>query len=99
MKYAIIRINKTQYKVSEGDEILVDLLKQEKIEPEVLFLSDEDKIQIGQPLLPKVKIEIKKLENEKGEKIQVKTYKAKSRHRRHIGFRAKLTRLKIVKID
>lgn len=100
-KFAVIRIKGKQYRVSEGDEILVDKLKDvTKIEPEVLLLVDGDKIEIGTPLLTKIKVKIKVLvEFEKGIKIRVFKYKAKSRQRKHIGFRPQYTRLLIEKIS
>ncbi len=41
MKYAVIRLQGNQYKVSEGEEILVDYLGGKKPAPEVLLFVDE----------------------------------------------------------
>ena len=100
-KFAVIRIGGKQYKVSEKDEILVDKLKDlKKVEPEVLLFVDGEKIEIGTPILTKIKVKIKILsELEKGEKVRVFKYKAKSRQRKHVGFRAQYTRLLIEKIS
>lgn len=107
-KFAVIRIGGKQYRVSEGDEILVDKLSLAssagklndlKAQPEVLLYVDGEKIEIGTPVLTKVKVKVKVLvELEKGVKIRVFKYKAKSRERKHIGFRAQYTRLLIEKI-
>jgi large subunit ribosomal protein L21 len=99
MKYAIIKIKGHQYKVSEGEEILVDRLGSDKAEPEVLLIVDGDKVQIGKPTLKEAKIKIKTLKEEKGEKIRVLKYKAKSRYRKVRGFRPQYTRLLIEKIS
>lgn len=100
-KFAVIRIGGKQYRVSDGEEILVDkLIDVKKVSPEVLLVVDGEKIEIGKPVLTKAKVTVKVLvEVEKGEKIDVFKYKAKSRERRHVGFRAKYTRLLIEKIS
>lgn len=100
-KFAVIRITGKQYRVTEGEEILVDKINDlEKVEPEVLLFVDGDKVEVGTPVLKKAKVTVKVLkEVEKGEKIRVFKYKAKSRERRHVGFRAQHTRLLIEKIS
>ena len=99
-KFAVIRIGGKQYRVAEGQELLVDKLNDtKKVEPEVLLFVDGDKVEVGTPVLSKAKIKIKVLtELEKGEKIDIFKYKANSRERRHVGFRAQYTRLLIEKI-
>ncbi|KKR86969.1 MAG: 50S ribosomal protein L21 [Candidatus Woesebacteria bacterium GW2011_GWB1_41_10] len=100
-KYAIIRLQGKQYRVSEKDEILVDkILDLKKVEPEVLLISDDGKVKVGKPVLKDVKVKTKILvEMEKGEKIDVYKFKAKSRYRRHTGFRPHYTKLLIEKIS
>lgn len=100
-KFAVIRIGGKQYRVTEGQEILVDKLTDtKKVNPEVLLFVDGDKVEVGTPVLSKAKVTVKVLaEVEKGEKIDIFKYKAKSRERRHVGFRAQHTRLLIEKIS
>jgi large subunit ribosomal protein L21 len=98
MKYVILRISGHQYKVSEGQEILVDKLKGGKLVPEVLLFTDGEEVLVGKPVLNEVKVNLKVLGEEKGEKIDVRKYKAKSRYRKHIGFRPQYTRLLVEKI-
>lgn len=98
-KYAVLRIKGHQYKVSEGEEILVDKLEG-KPEAEVLLFVDESKVKVGKPVVKDVKVTLKVLkEMEKGEKIEVVKYKSKSRYRRHTGFRPQYTRLLVQKIS
>lgn len=98
-KYAVLRIKGHQYKVSEGEEVLVDYLGEEKPEVEVLMVADGEDVKVGKPVLKDAKVQVKVLkELEKGEKIDVRKYKSKSRYKKHIGFRAFLTRLLIEKI-
>jgi large subunit ribosomal protein L21 len=99
-KYAVVRIKGHQYKVSEGEEILVDKIDTKEPEIEVLLVSDEGKVQVGKPVVKEAKVKVKVLkELEKGEKIDILKYKAKSRYRRHYGFRPQYTRLLIEKIS
>jgi len=97
-KYAIIKIQGHQYKVSEKDEILVDRIS-EKIDPKVLLFVDGDKVKVGKPELKDVSVKIKKLEDVKGDKLTVFKYKAKSRYRKVRGFRPQLTKILIEKIS
>lgn len=102
MKYAVVKIGGSQYKVAEGDEIAVDKIDGEKGKSltleEVLLFVDEKRITIGQPLVKNAKIKAKIVDQFKGKKIRVATYKAKSRYRRVKGFRPLLTRVKILSI-
>lgn len=100
MKYAVIRLKGKQYKVEEGEQILVDKLSGEKPVPEVLLLKTDKDVKIGSPVVEKAKVELKMIaEEEKGEKITVKKYKPKSKYRRSYGFRAKYSRLEVTKIS
>jgi len=98
MKYAVVEIQGQQYKVVEGKEILVNKLGEKALGPRVLLLVDGEKVEVGQPELEKVVVELKVLGEEKGKKLHVQKYRAKSRYRRKIGFRAEKTRLLVEKI-
>lgn len=99
MKYSVIKYQGHQYKVVEGQELLIDKLL-DKSEPEVLLFVDKGKTKIGKPVLKDVKVKVKVLsELEKGEKIDIYKFKAKSRYRRHTGFRPQYTKLLIEKIS
>jgi len=101
-KYAIVKIAGFQYKVAEGDELEVNKLEAEKGKnitfEEVILVAGDGQAKIGQPLVKGAQIKAKVLEQLKGKKIRVATYKAKSRQRRVKGFRPLLTRIKIEKI-
>jgi large subunit ribosomal protein L21 len=102
MKYAVVKIGGSQYKVVEGDQLDVEKLDGKKGKAvefkEVLLLADGEKVQIGQPLIKGVSVRAKILEQFKDKKVRVATYKAKSRYRRVIGHRKLLTKIKIEKI-
>lgn len=98
-KFAVIRIGGKQYRVTEGQEILVDKLTDLKAIPEVLLFVDGDVVKVGTPIVIGAQVKVKVLaEVEKGEKIDIFKYKAKSRERRHVGFRPQYTRLLVEKI-
>lgn len=99
MKYAVVKIKGKQYKVFEGDEILVDKLRTDKPNVKVFLIVDEKGVKVGEPEVKGAKVEVKILkEEEKGEKLYVQTFKAKSRYRRKIGFRPIYSRLLVEKI-
>jgi large subunit ribosomal protein L21 len=100
MKYAVIKYNNRQYRVSEKETLLVDKLGSNSIKPDVLLLVDEEKVEIGKPILSKAKIDLKIIEDKvKGEKIHVFKYKAKSRYRKRIGFRPLYSKISVEKIS
>jgi len=99
--YAIIKTGGKQYRVSEGDEILVEKLNEDigktvKIE-NVLLIKDDSGVHLGDEL-KNAYVEAEVLGLEKGEKIIVFKYRAKKRYRRKTGHRQQYTRLKITKI-
>jgi large subunit ribosomal protein L21 len=102
MKYAVIRTGGKQYRVAEGEEILVDKLEEEKDKAltfdEILLLVDGEKVKVGQPLVKGVKVKAKVVDQVKGKKLRIATFKAKARYRRVKGFRPLLTKVKIEKI-
>lgn len=101
--YAVIRTGGKQYLVREGDELIVDRLDEKeknKVDLETLMIFDNEgkEVEIGQPVLNK-KVKAEVLEHLKGDKIKIIRFKAKVRYRKRKGFRASLTKLKILKID
>ncbi len=103
MTYAVVKISGKQFKVKEGDLILVNKIMGEKgakLEfKEVYLLNAEADIKIGQPLVSGVSVKAEIVEQVKGDKIMVSKFKSKVRHRRKMGFRAKLTQIKITSIE
>lgn len=99
-KYAVVRVGGKQYKVVEGKEILVDkLIDPKKFEVETLLLVEDDKVKVGKPVLKDVKVAVKVVTDmEKGEKVEIYKFKAKSRYKRHTGFRPQYTRLLVERI-
>lgn len=102
MDYAIIKSGGKQYKVSVGQELLVDKLDTEKGEShvftEVLLVRQNDEVLIGNPYVPKGAVLGKVLDTVKGEKVITAKFKAKVHYRRKIGFRAQYSKVKIESI-
>lgn len=103
MKYAVIKSGGKQYKVSEGEEILLDKLLLQKgdnyIFPEVVLIRDGEKITIGNPYVAEGKVSGKVLDQIKGDKVTIAKFKAKVHFRRKLGFRPLYTKIMIEKIS
>jgi len=97
-KYAVIKIQGSQYRVSEKEEILVNKISG-KPEMDILLFVEGEKVIVGKPFVKDAVVQCKVLGEEKGKKIDVIKFKAKSRYRRKTGFRPQYTRLLIEKIS
>lgn len=98
MKYAIVRTQGHQYKISEGEDFLVPKIVDE-FKYEVLLVVDGEEIQVGTPLIAKHKLVLKVTDPlVKGVKIDVFKYKAKARYRKRIGSRPQYSRVMVEKI-
>ena len=85
MDYAIIRVGGKQYRVREGETLLVDRVRTDEgktFSPDVL-LGD------GGAVTATV------VAHERGPKIRIGKYKRRTGYKRHAGFRAALTRIEI----
>jgi large subunit ribosomal protein L21 len=98
MSYAIISLGGKQYRVREGERLLVDRLPTEEgktFHPEVLMLGGDGKFELS----PKsAQVTVKVIGSPLGEKIRIGKYRPKSGYRRHTGFRAKLSQIEIQSI-
>ena len=99
--YAIIATGGKQYRVQEGDVILI-----EKIEAEVdstvsfdaLLIGGDGEVKIGTPTVAGAKVEAKVVGQVKGEKIVVYKYKSKKTYHRKQGHRQPYTKVEITKV-
>ena len=102
MTYAIIEMGGKQYRVEEGDSVVVDRVGEDegaKVSPRALLFADGKSAVMDGPDLGKVKVEAVVTEHLKGPKIRVATYRPKKRNRRQMGHRSHLTRLEIKTIS
>ena len=83
--YAVVEHGGKQYKVKEGDVVRVekvDLKPGKKIEfKDVLLVSDEDGLKVGNPHVKRVKVVGKLVQNEKDKKIIVFKMKRRKNYR------------------
>ena len=98
MSYAIISIGGKQYRVREGERLLVDRVDAEDgktFAPTVLLVGGD-----GEPqLAPKdVTVTARVVGQRRGPKIRIGKYRQRTGFRRHTGFRAALTQIEIESI-
>jgi large subunit ribosomal protein L21 len=98
MTYAIIKVAGKQYRVREGERLLVDRLNEDDgatFAPTVLLVGGDG----GPQLEPSDGVvRAKVLGQTKGPKIRIGKYKKRTGYRRHTGFRASLTQIEIESI-
>ena len=98
MTYAIVKLGGKQYRVQEGEYLLVDRLavdENKTFHPEVLFVGGDGQADLA----PKgVTVTAKVLAHEQGKKIRIGKYKKRTGYKRHNGFRASLSRVQIESI-
>ena len=101
--YAIIQTGGKQYKVQEGDVIYIEKLattEGDTVEfDQVLMVSKENGVVVGNPTVAGAKVTGKLEKNGKGQKILVYKYKAKKNYRRKQGHRQPFSKVVIEKIN
>jgi large subunit ribosomal protein L21 len=101
MSYAVVKVGGKQYRVEEGDSIVVDRMSADegdKVELEPLLFADGAKSLLGGDELMKVKVQATVTGHERGKKIHGLKFKPKRGYKRRYGARAHLTRLEISSI-
>jgi large subunit ribosomal protein L21 len=97
MAYAIISLGGKQYRVREGERLLVDRVPTEEgktFHPQVLMLGGDGRFELA----PKTQVTARVVGSQLGEKVRIGKYRAKTGYRRHTGFRAKLSQIEIESI-
>jgi large subunit ribosomal protein L21 len=95
--YAIISVGGKQYRVREGEKLLVDRLKTDEgktFNPDVLFLGGEG----DGTLSPRTQVTAKVVGHVLGDKIRIGKRRAKTGYRKQTGFRAHLSQIEIQSI-
>jgi large subunit ribosomal protein L21 len=99
--YAIVKVGGKQYRVEEGDSLVVDRMREDegaKVSLPALLLADGDKTVLDPKEVGKVKVEAVVQGHERGKKIHVLKFKPKRGYKRRTGHRSELTRLEISSI-
>ena len=101
--YAIIESCGRQYKVAEGDVVFFEKLEAEEGKKvsfdNVILVSDNGKVQVGNPYVKDVKVEGKVVSHGKHKKIIVFKMKAKKNERKKQGHRQPYTKVEITSIS
>ena len=96
--YAIISVGGKQYRVQEGERLLVDRLPHgegKTFSPTVLLTGGGDG---GPNLSPSATVTARVVADVKGEKIRIGKYRPKNGYKKHTGFRASLSQIVIESI-
>lgn len=100
--YAVIEACGKQYKVEEKDVVFFEKLDSEEgkkvIFDKVMLVSNDGKVQVGNPYVKGVKVEGKVVAHGKGKKIIVFKMKAKKNERKKQGHRQPYTKVEITSI-
>ncbi|MCS7283764.1 MAG: 50S ribosomal protein L21 [Anaerolineae bacterium] len=101
--YAVVRTGGHQYRVSVGDQLLVEKLPVPEgahieLEEVLLVADDSGQVRIGTPLVEGARVRARVLAQEKGPKIRIFKYIPKERYRRRKGHRQQYTRLQVEEI-
>jgi len=100
MPYAIVKTGGKQYRVEEGQTLLVERLKDDEGATVVLqpLLYAADDAVFDADGLKNVSVKAKIVAHERGEKLRVFKFKPKRGYKRTTGHRQELTRLEITEI-
>lgn len=104
MSFAVIKTGGKQYKVAEGDKVLIEKLSHEVGQEfdfdEILLVANgsPETAQIGKPLVSGAKVHAKVLEQGKAAKKIVFKYHSKTRYKKKKGHRQPFTKVEIIKI-
>ena len=102
--YAVVKDSGQQFRVSEGDRILVD--RRDHVSPgdsivfeDVLLLRGSEGVRVGTPTVDGAKVEGKVLEETLGPKLVVFKFKRRKNSRKKTGHRQKYTLVEVKKIQ
>lgn len=102
--YAVIKIKGHQYLVQKGDLLRVDKIARAEQGSTVIFrdvylVFDDNKLEIGDPLVKGAVVEAEVIRHLRGRKMIILKYGPKTRRRVKKGFRPEYTELKITSIS
>ena len=103
MSFAVIQTGGKQYKVKASDILKIEKIKDSKPESkiefnEILAYGDENKLEVGSPLVKGAKVEAELLKNSKNRTILIFKKRRRKNSRRKNGHRQLFSLIKIKKI-
>jgi len=102
--YAIVESRGRQYKVSPGQEVELDLMKEESgapytFEKVLMLVNDENEVVLDPKELDQVKVSGTVTGSKKGRKLVVFKYKRRKGYHRKLGHRQSFTLVKVEGIE
>jgi large subunit ribosomal protein L21 len=94
MSYAIITVGGKQYRVQEGERLVVDRVKTDEgktFNPRVLLVGGDGQTD----LTPSTTVTARVVGHVLGDKVEIGKYRRRTGYRRHTGFRSRLTEIEI----
>ena len=98
MGYAIISVGSKQYRVREGERLLVDRVALDDgatFTPPVLLVGGDGGVAIAPD---EVTVTVRVVGQQRGPKIRIGKYKKRTGYKRHTGFRSALTQIEVESI-
>ncbi len=100
--YAVIKTGGKQYRVSEGQKLVVEKLDHAighvfDLAP-VFMLSNGDQLQIGTPVIQGASVQVEVLAHGRGKKINILKFRRRKHHMKHMGHRQSYTQIKVTRI-
>ena len=96
--YAVISVGGKQYRVREGERLLVDRVRYDErktFHPQVLLTGDDGDVQLAPD---GVQVTARVVAHPLGAKVRIGKYRAKTGYRRHTGHRSRLSQIEIESI-
>lgn len=101
MSYAVITVGGKQYRVREGERLLVDRLPYEEgktFHPDLLMIGGDGEAKLGADALKGQQVTAKVAGHVLGKKIVIGKHRRRTGYRRRNGFRARLSQIEIQSI-
>jgi len=100
---AVIKLGAKQYLVKVGDKIEAEKIEAKEGEKltvkDVLLVTDGQKTEVGVPLVESASVDLTFEGTKKGEKVEIRKFRAKSRYRRKTGHRQLVSSLTVSGIN
>lgn len=101
--YAIIETGGKQYRVAEGQTLLIEKLEVESGQPvdfdRVLMVGEGDAARFGTPLIDGAKVTAEVINHGRADKIRIIKFRRRKHHMKRQGHRQYYTAVKITKVN